>query len=87
MVKLDNLLFYIGNKCVTNRGPHTDKLCLFPFKFQGKTYHECTTDSYGTKPWCPTWLDKEDYHGKNYWGFCSPECPGYDEGGIAQDWF
>ena len=83
MVKLDYLLFYIGNKCITNGGPHKNKLCLFPFNYRGKTYHECTSDHYGTKSWCPTWLDEGDYY-KKYWGTCSPECPGYHEGGMDQ---
>ena len=62
-------------------------MCLFPFKRFGKTYHQCTTDNYGTKSWCPTWLDKGGTYRKgDYFGTCSPECPGYDEGGWNIDY-
>ena len=46
-----------------------DKKCLFPFRYNGKNYEECTTeDDPEDPPWCATSLRVKDY------GNCSAEC-------------
>nr|XP_054484731.1 cation-independent mannose-6-phosphate receptor isoform X5 [Agelaius phoeniceus] len=54
-----------GDRCppVTDKG----ELCVFPFKYKGKTYEECITEG-RNKPWCAT---TENYQGDEKWGFCS----------------
>lgn len=47
---------------VTEKG----ELCVFPFKYKGKTYEECTTEE-KNRPWCAT---TENYQGDRKWGFC-----------------
>lgn len=49
----------------------TFQKCIFPFKYDGKTYNTCTTDdnwSWNSKPWCATTLDANGY--KEDYGFC-----------------
>ena len=51
--------------------------CVFPFKYRGKTYKECTKiDDQDHRPWCSTKTDSKDYHvsGQGEWGHCSSEC-------------
>ncbi|XP_062345985.1 cation-independent mannose-6-phosphate receptor [Cinclus cinclus] len=54
-----------GDQCppVTDKG----QLCVFPFKYKGKTYEECITEG-KDRPWCAT---TENYQGDEKWGFCS----------------
>lgn len=40
--------------------------CHFPFTYNGKSYHACTTAGGDPAPWCST---KPEYDGKNY-GYC-----------------
>jgi hypothetical protein len=51
--------------------------CIFPFKFRGKVFFDCTneTDPDG-KSWCSTKLDDSGTHvGKGgYWGYCGDRC-------------
>ncbi|KAM9656105.1 cation-independent mannose-6-phosphate receptor isoform 1-T1 [Morphnus guianensis] len=53
-----------GDRCppVTEKG----ELCVFPFKYKGKTYEECITEE-KNRPWCAT---TENYQGDRKWGFC-----------------
>ena len=45
------------------------KLCIFPFKYDQKTYTACTlTDN--VKPWCATGLDDEGFVVDDDWGEC-----------------
>jgi len=50
--------------------------CHFPFKYSGKTYHECTTHD-DVAPWCAT---KRKYDDKN-WGYCHG---GNSDAGVNQ---
>ena len=47
--------------CVTDSGATPNKSCIFPFKFNGVLYNECTwTSAHFTdlKPWCSTFVDE-----------------------------
>merc|ERR1712179_176749 len=75
-------------QCKTNGYDERDeeaKPCVFPFRYQGKTYNECTTDhSVNEEPWCATEINprtSEVIRGK--WGDCSRGCPG--TGYICQE--
>ncbi|NWU92230.1 MPRI protein, partial [Upupa epops] len=54
-----------GDRCppVTEKG----ELCVFPFKYKGKTYRECITEE-KRRPWCAT---TENYQEDGKWGFCA----------------
>lgn len=47
---------------VTEKG----ELCVFPFKYKGKSYDKCITEE-KNRPWCATAVD---YQGDGKWGFC-----------------
>ena len=52
--------------------------CIFPFKFNGKTYNSCTLDNYKeNRAWCSTMVDETGKHvsGRKKWGVCGPDCP------------
>ena len=52
--------------------PEPDKPCIFPFKYRGKTYNECTTEGWGNIYWCGTVPTAQGNAG---WGLCKcPEC-------------
>ena len=71
-------------------GPNPNALCIFPFKFNGITYHQCTTAGNAEgdiNPWCSTLVDDSGIHiggGAGNWGNCCPansdcECKEEDE--------
>jgi len=74
------VLYFISTACKTVGGNFPDRPCVFPFIFEGKTYHECTemvADKNGySLPQCPTKnefiVNSTIYH----WGNCGPGCPG-----------
>ena len=49
-------------------GPEPNKPCIFPFKYNGKEYNECTTEDYGDSLWCGTTYSVTHDAG---WGLCS----------------
>nr|XP_013042229.2 cation-independent mannose-6-phosphate receptor isoform X1 [Anser cygnoides] len=53
-----------GDRCppVTEKG----ELCVFPFKYKGKSYEQCITEE-KKRPWCAT---TADYQGDGKWGYC-----------------
>lgn len=53
-----------GDRCppVTEKG----ELCVFPFKYKGKSYEECIMEE-KKRPWCAT---TADYQGDGKWGYC-----------------
>ncbi|TRY78752.1 hypothetical protein TCAL_06219, partial [Tigriopus californicus] len=54
----------------------TDKVCMFPFKFQGRTYDSCITlGSLDGTPWCPTKLDSNGSYIDSFKGSCLDSCP------------
>ena len=47
--------------CATDSGATPNKHCIFPFKYNGVLYNECTwTSAHLTehKPWCSTFVDE-----------------------------
>ena len=69
------------NGCTTVSGADPGKTCVFPFRFNGVLYNECTLNGNApgeTEPWCSTLTDSNDNHqgGQGRWGFCSSDCPG-----------
>ena len=56
---------------MTDDGPESNKLCIFPFTFKGRIYNTCITGKRRQRPWCST---KENYE-KGKWGFCGEKCP------------
>ena len=55
--------------------------CVFPFKYHGTMYKECTMIN-DNQPWCSTKTDSQYNHvsGQGEWGHCSSECLSDDEG-------
>ena len=68
------LWFFEDNGCITSGGASPNSLCIFPFKFGGKTYNECALDSDGY--WCSTKVDSNGTHigGQGNWGTCGQNC-------------
>ena len=68
--------------CTTTSGPESPdagKPCVFPFRYNGVLYNECTLEGNApgeTVPWCSTMTDSNDNHvgGQGKWGFCSSNC-------------
>ena len=57
------------DKCTTK----SDEDCIFPFKFNNKTYYECTWD-YSNTAWCSTKVDKYGVHVGGSKGHCNFDC-------------
>ena len=50
--------------------------CIFPFKFDNETFHNCTNYGY-TNIWCSVKVDKEAVHQEGFWqdcGICDCSC-------------
>jgi len=61
--------------CKTVSGPDPGKLCLFPFKWDGVVYRECTTHTNNGLLWCATHVDH--LGNTTQWGNCDVDtCPG-----------
>ena len=64
--------------CLAVGGPADGKPCVFPFKFQGKTYSTCTNRIKHKKhnlPWCSTKVDERGNHisHQRKWGNCEED--------------
>ena len=74
------VFFSIGNiGCTTVSGSKPNASCIFPFKFNGITFDECTTegtDEGDITPWCSTLVDDSGVHvgDAGNWGNCGPDC-------------
>ena len=67
----------VSMNCSTVSGPNPNAQCIFPFKLEGITYHQCTTADNAKgdiTPWCSTLVDDSGEHVGN-WGNCGPDCP------------
>ena len=65
--------------CKTVGGQFSNRPCVFPFTFKGKSYNNCTTvDSISGKAWCAVDIQPftEVPHDGLHWGDCESHCPG-----------
>ena len=65
------------DECFTVSGPGANKPCIFPFRYNGVFYNNCTLDSAEeNKPWCSTLVDDNNNHvpGGGHYGDCGPKC-------------
>ena len=73
-----------GDNCLTtpeSRDP--GEKCIFPFKFEGKTYYGCPPDIDDPSKggWCSTKTDSNGNHLSGYgaYGYCRKSCPAHSE--------
>ena len=66
------LFSFLG--CKTIKGADPNALCIFPFRFRGKTHDTCigTTNN---RAWCSTKVDNLRNHVRGKWGYCGQGCP------------
>ena len=59
---------------------------MFPFKWMGKVYRECTTSHNNGSLWCATDVDPLHNYVDDMWGNCADTCPGCRtvEGGTCK---
>ena len=58
----------------------SNKKCIFPFKFKGTEYIECTTvESENNQPWCASEVDRNGNVVNGKWEDCNYDCPGNGE--------
>merc|ERR1712243_97993 len=60
--------------CTTSSGPETGKSCVFPFRYNGIVYSECTSVDQSAA-WCATEVDAGGNFISNKYGFCPSSCP------------
>ena len=74
-LSLYSLSFWFISGCKTISGPDPGKLCVFPFKWDGVVYRECTTHTNNGLLWCATHVDH--LGNTTQWGNCDmATCPG-----------
>ena len=59
--------------CKTVGGRVTGKPCVFPFRYNGVLYNECTK-VFDTKLWCSTSTNSSNDHQSGNWGYCPSDC-------------
>ena len=68
-----------GGTCTTSSAYGNSiptKQCIFPFKYDGKTYHECASVESSHGPWCSYEVDNFGNAVIGKWGVCDAGCPG-----------
>ena len=58
------------SECRTTKGDY----CDFPFKYEGKTYYECTEANSIDEPWCATETDQYGRYVQDKYGYCNGKC-------------
>ena len=69
--------------CQTVGGPDPYRQCVFPFRWNGKTYYGCPIDpDDSSHRWCSTKVDGYGNHvtGRGKYGYCSRSCPKHQSG-------
>ena len=81
-MRLKVLSVIIGSMCVTlttslrcqqtSGGEKENVDCMFPFKYAGKEFNECTDiNDPDNKLWCSTKVGPNREHLRGNWGYCS----------------
>ena len=72
-----DLCHTVGGKIPENcqYSPQKDKPCVFPFKYKGSMYNECTFDGHDIA-WCATQVNADKTIVQDQWGHCAAGCPG-----------
>ena len=52
-----------------------DRPCVFPFKYNGKEYNQCTGIDH-TMMWCSVKENGDYISDRESWGNCDPSCSG-----------
>ena len=66
------------------RSKITQKNCVFPFKYEGKTYNKCTKDnSENGKSWCAFKVNRAGVAVNGKWADCDEGCPGVGKFGLG----
>jgi len=60
--------------CITSGGPRPNRPCVFPFRYNGKTYSTCTDITIG-RYWCSTATRSDGTHITGRYGLCPSTCP------------
>ena len=61
-------------KSITSKNPDPNKACIFPFKYQGKEFTDCTTTNNNDIFWCATEVNSKGEYKSGKWGVCPEEC-------------
>ena len=57
------------------RGKRPSKPCIFPFRYNGKSYDSCTTDDDPDNEfWCAIEVKANGDIQRGEWGYCEDEC-------------
>ena len=62
--------------CQTISGPVPNASCVFPFRWDGVMYRECTSHHNNGQLWCPTQVDGQKNYIHDQWGNCAESCRG-----------
>ena len=68
-------LFILNLKIFPECKAINGKKCVFPFKYKGTTYSQCTkVDTDNGVPWCATSVDHNGIVRNSQWSDCNDEC-------------
>lgn len=62
------------DKCLTIGGDVIGEQCIFPFAYEGVTYHGCPYDEERETFWCATRVTQDGVQEYGQWGKCSEDC-------------
>ena len=69
---------------MNKKGREKQKNCIFPFKYEGKTYNKCTKDnSENGKSWCAFKVNRAGVAVNGKWADCNEGCPGLGKFGLG----
>ena len=80
-------IFFIlySSGCITVSGDQPGEECIFPFKYEGTKYNECTAAENDDVPWCATQTDGNNDYVEGKWGNCAERwsCAGATSGSAS----
>ena len=75
-LRYQELFFFSFLGCKTIKGGDPNALCIFPFRYRGKTYDTCITIGItNNQAWCATKVDNLGNYVRGKWGNCGQGCP------------